>query len=315
MSQEASDSIRVPATSTPQGDTSSPQTDPQANPQVQHEALNHKFLDDDDDEEEDEEEEGSVFHDAESLVLNGGPTPSRAGAVSSEPETPQTRRPAMLDPSDLDNVNIFDNPLNAAAAAVVRGQEDTDSVTVGEVEAEAEVDPNDTSVVSPLGTETENDATEQEEQFEVELLDPKEEEAEKNNNNVNNERRSIYQGKGKPRASDYDAFGNIIRTEGEQLYASEGGDIRDLKVAIKLQATGGAPILDTTLFYVNGTQKLQSIASFIRKSLKMKAGNQLFVYVNSSFAPSPDETIDNLYRTFGTNSTLVVNYAVTPAWG
>lgn len=87
------------------------------------------------------------------------------------------------------------------------------------------------------------------------------------------------------------------------------------KIVVRLRATGSAPILRQSVFKIAGTQKLQTVAAFLRKELGHGPDEQLFLYVNSSFAPAPDETIENLYRCFGNNGNLLVNYAMTAAWG
>ncbi|KAF8138102.1 hypothetical protein K438DRAFT_1996421 [Mycena galopus ATCC 62051] len=56
-----------------------------------------------------------------------------------------------------------------------------------------------------------------------------------------------------------------------------------------------------------------------KKLLGMKQGDPLFTYINSSFAPAPDEVLGNLYNSFGTQvgemRQLIVYYSTTPAWG
>ena len=42
---------------------------------------------------------------------------------------------------------------------------------------------------------------------------------------------------------------------------------------------------------------------------------QIFVYLNSAFTPSYDETVANLYSWHGSEGKLVVNYALQQAWG
>jgi ubiquitin-like protein ATG12 len=39
------------------------------------------------------------------------------------------------------------------------------------------------------------------------------------------------------------------------------------------------------------------------------------VYLREAFAPSPEERISVLHDAFGVDGRLVVNYALTPAWG
>ncbi|KAA0194242.1 hypothetical protein HAZT_HAZT010868 [Hyalella azteca] len=40
-----------------------------------------------------------------------------------------------------------------------------------------------------------------------------------------------------------------------------------------------------------------------------------FLYVNQSYAPAPDELLDNLYSCFGADNKLVLHYSKTQAWG
>lgn len=40
-----------------------------------------------------------------------------------------------------------------------------------------------------------------------------------------------------------------------------------------------------------------------------------FVYLKEAFSPSLDERIGVLFDAFGVDGRLVVNYALTPAWG
>lgn len=40
-----------------------------------------------------------------------------------------------------------------------------------------------------------------------------------------------------------------------------------------------------------------------------------FLYVNQTFAPSPDQTIKNLYECYGTNGKLILYYCKSQAWG
>ncbi|KAI9343414.1 ubiquitin-like protein Atg12 [Zopfochytrium polystomum] len=87
------------------------------------------------------------------------------------------------------------------------------------------------------------------------------------------------------------------------------------KVLVRFKATGSAPILKQTVFRITATQKFQTVISFLRKELNMPAADPLFLYVNSSFAPAPDETVHNLFKNFGIDGNLIVNYSTTAAWG
>ena len=39
------------------------------------------------------------------------------------------------------------------------------------------------------------------------------------------------------------------------------------------------------------------------------------MYVNQAFAPSPDQTLNNLYECFGSDGNLVLHYSKNQAWG
>ena len=53
-------------------------------------------------------------------------------------------------------------------------------------------------------------------------------------------------------------------------------------------------------------------AQFLSAQLGRK---RVFVYLNSAFTPSYDESVANLYAWHGVEGKLVVNYALQQAWG
>uniref|UniRef100_A0A453PRW3 Ubiquitin-like protein ATG12 n=1 Tax=Aegilops tauschii subsp. strangulata TaxID=200361 RepID=A0A453PRW3_AEGTS len=63
---------------------------------------------------------------------------------------------------------------------------------------------------------------------------------------------------------------------------------------------------------ISGRDKFLRVIEFLRRQLHQ---DTLFVYVNSSFSPSPDELIIDLYNNFAIDGKLVVNYALSAAWG
>ncbi|KAB1281798.1 Ubiquitin-like protein ATG12 [Camelus dromedarius] len=48
---------------------------------------------------------------------------------------------------------------------------------------------------------------------------------------------------------------------------------------------------------------------------KKNAFNPWFIYVNQSFAPSPDQEVGTLYECFGSDGKLVLHYCKSQAWG
>ncbi|CAO3633432.1 unnamed protein product [Mucor fragilis] len=87
------------------------------------------------------------------------------------------------------------------------------------------------------------------------------------------------------------------------------------KVVIVFRAIGNAPILKQKVFKLAASNKFQTVIQFLRKELRYQGPDPLFLYINSAFSPSPDETISNLHKCFNTDGHLIVNYCTTAAWG
>uniref|UniRef100_A0A8C3Y6F7 Ubiquitin-like protein ATG12 n=63 Tax=Passeriformes TaxID=9126 RepID=A0A8C3Y6F7_CATUS len=86
-------------------------------------------------------------------------------------------------------------------------------------------------------------------------------------------------------------------------------------VDVLLKAVGDTPIMRTKKWAVERTRTIQGLVDFIKKFLKLMASEQLFIYVNQSFAPSPDQEVGTLYECFGSDGKLVLHYCKTQAWG
>eukprot|EP00742_Colponemidia_sp_Colp-10_P002758 GILJ01002948.1.p1 GENE.GILJ01002948.1~~GILJ01002948.1.p1 ORF type:complete len:142 (-),score=28.24 GILJ01002948.1:138-563(-) len=91
--------------------------------------------------------------------------------------------------------------------------------------------------------------------------------------------------------------------------------LRDTKVLVHFKAVGNAPIMKQSKFKISGVEKFITVHTFLRKALKTKPADSLFFYCNSSFAPSPDEFVGDLFKCFNVNNELVINYCTTEAWG
>ena len=63
---------------------------------------------------------------------------------------------------------------------------------------------------------------------------------------------------------------------------------------------------------VDSVERFLKVNEFLCKQLKRVS---LVLYLNSAFSPSMSERIGVLYKAFATDGKLVVNYALTPAWG
>jgi len=103
-----------------------------------------------------------------------------------------------------------------------------------------------------------------------------------------------------------------IASEGEPISLTKTDK---QKVDILLKPTGNAPIMKKKKWTVDSDKPIGWIIEFIKKYLKLEANEKLFLYVNQSFAPSPDQLVRNLYECYSTEGKLVLHYCRTQAWG
>lgn len=82
-----------------------------------------------------------------------------------------------------------------------------------------------------------------------------------------------------------------------------------------LKAVGNAPILKKKKFLLERTKSVHYIIDWLKKYMKLDAKEQLFLYVNQEFAPSPDAEIGTIYDCFKTGNNVIFHYCTTPAWG
>ncbi|CAG6015206.1 unnamed protein product [Menidia menidia] len=82
------------------------------------------------------------------------------------------------------------------------------------------------------------------------------------------------------------------------------------KIDVLLKAVGDTPIMKTKKWAVDRGRTVQSLAQFISRFLKFDASEQLFIYVNQSFAPSPDQEVGVLFDCFGSDGKLVLHYSL-----
>lgn len=89
----------------------------------------------------------------------------------------------------------------------------------------------------------------------------------------------------------------------------------DTAVKIHLKPIGSAPALSKIKFKVPAAERFAIILSFLRKQLNLADGDALFCFLHSSFSPSPSVLVGDLYRTFASESELVVHYSLNQAFG
>ncbi|GAA5865407.1 hypothetical protein JCM3774_005626 [Rhodotorula dairenensis] len=102
-------------------------------------------------------------------------------------------------------------------------------------------------------------------------------------------------------------------TPREALEATQEKDMS--KVVVRFKATGNAPIMKQNFYKITASNQFRTVTAFLRKELGWKPSDPLFVYINSAFAPALDDTVASLYKSFGTENHLLVNYSSTQAWG
>nr|GAT50992.1 APG12-domain-containing protein [Mycena chlorophos] len=110
----------------------------------------------------------------------------------------------------------------------------------------------------------------------------------------------------------------IVEPSLEALHALSASAKRDeSKVIIQLKSIGNAPILKQTRFTISaaGARPFNAIIPSLRTKLGYKAQEPLFAYISNSFCPAPDENVGDLFKSFGADGQLIVNYSTTVAWG
>ncbi|KAL6057398.1 Ubiquitin-like protein [Balamuthia mandrillaris] len=92
--------------------------------------------------------------------------------------------------------------------------------------------------------------------------------------------------------------------------------MKDGKVVIRFKSAGDAPALKQTKFKLQAKANFQNVIDFLRKQLRLKPTDPLFLFINCAFQPHPEETIADLFKCFhNASGHLVVHYCTTAAWG
>lgn len=87
------------------------------------------------------------------------------------------------------------------------------------------------------------------------------------------------------------------------------------KIDVLLKAAGDAPIMKKKKWAVDANKPVAYLSEFIRKYIRCEPSESLFIYVNQTFVPSPDQVLSNLFECFGTDGKLVLHYCKSQAWG
>ncbi|CAN0564320.1 unnamed protein product [Ectocarpus sp. 12 AP-2014] len=86
------------------------------------------------------------------------------------------------------------------------------------------------------------------------------------------------------------------------------------KVKVHFKPIANAPILRKSKFQVNSAWTCSELEASLRSMLQISDATPLFLYCNSAFEPSPDQSLSDLYKCFNVNKELLMNYSITEAW-
>jgi len=91
------------------------------------------------------------------------------------------------------------------------------------------------------------------------------------------------------------------------------------RVKIHFIPVGSAPQMKKRRFQISGKEQFSTLQGKLRKMLQLTS-SQLFLYINESFVPSPDDLIGDLGDLFSSRGAkgeleLKVNYSLQEAWG
>lgn len=76
-------------------------------------------------------------------------------------------------------------------------------------------------------------------------------------------------------------------------------------VRIQFRSIGNAPVLRKTKFKVGSNERIFTISKFLKTQLNLSENDSLWLYVPSTFAPAPDDTLGDLNQAFGIPLTTV----------
>lgn len=81
----------------------------------------------------------------------------------------------------------------------------------------------------------------------------------------------------------------------EQTAAATGPQA-ERKVVVRFKAVGSAPQLAQDVCKISAARRFEEVVRYLRRKLRCKDTDSVFLYVNSAFAPSLDEVVGNLHQ-------------------
>ena len=74
------------------------------------------------------------------------------------------------------------------------------------------------------------------------------------------------------------------------------GSFKTDKIVVRFKPVGSAPSLAQDVCKISATRRFEEVVRYLRKKLRCKETDSVFLYVNSAFAPSLDEVVGNLHQ-------------------
>lgn len=84
------------------------------------------------------------------------------------------------------------------------------------------------------------------------------------------------------------------------------------KIQIRFQPIGSIAQVRPNTYQISSNKPFSTIVLFLKKRLKVE---NVFCYINNSFAPSPDERIGDLWAQFKIKDELIISYCAIVAFG
>ncbi|CAI4055911.1 Atg12p SKDI_02G3240 [Saccharomyces kudriavzevii IFO 1802] len=84
------------------------------------------------------------------------------------------------------------------------------------------------------------------------------------------------------------------------------------KIQIKFQPIGSMAQLKPSVCKISMSQSFAMVILFLKRRLKM---DNVYCYINNSFAPSPQQNVGELWMQFKVNDELIVSYCASVAFG
>lgn len=70
----------------------------------------------------------------------------------------------------------------------------------------------------------------------------------------------------------------------------------DSKVVVRFKAVGAAPALAYDVCKITAGRRFEEVVRYLRRKLRCRETDSVFLYVNSAFAPALDEVVGNLHQ-------------------